>query len=183
MVNIIVGYLFVIITIPLPIGIGYLDLLPGFVGYILIKKGIEEIRHRNENFEMAYKISNFMVPVSIVLYVLAALSLFLVLFVWLTGGIFSGIVSLAVQIVSYIILFYIIKGFAQIERDTSWPLNTQQLMNVFIIMVGCNLLSALFGLFSILRALTSLVGFVSLVYFLYLLYQMYKRYQQYYMQY
>ena len=110
MQNLFFGMLFVFLDFNLELGEVTIGLIPNFVGYILLVRGLEELYGESTLFQKALPISKGMVVFSVVMYVinLMVLNVQLRFAGWLLG--------LALTITNLLISRWIVSGVQEMER-------------------------------------------------------------------
>ena len=135
MVNLFFGYLFVLMNITVSIKGFSFDVLPDFIGFIIIARAAASLAMDSEHFKKTVLPSRIMVG--------------LTAFAWVTFGIsalgeikFLGTVRsvmlLVIQLAVVGILYYQIKGLSEIETNTGYYMKTFKLHNDWMILaVAC----------------------------------------------
>lgn len=126
MSSIFAGLLIVMIDFNFTVNDSVIELLPDFIGYFLIFRGLGILNGESEEFGKAKPWTIGMIAFSATIYVLdlfgAASSM----------GVFAYIVSLTATVIFLYILHIIIKGMLDIETKRSCNLNAEQLKNVWL---------------------------------------------------
>lgn len=124
--NIFIGLLFVLLDFTLNFGMSRIGLIPDFVGYIFILKGLDELRRESEYFAKAKPFATGMLVYTSVLYALNLLGLSL-----LAGQMFALILALVSTVISLYVLYNIVMGVSDMERTQGRNLNTDQLYKMW----------------------------------------------------
>jgi len=158
--NLFKGMIFVFININITLGNSKIDILPDFIGFFMIAKGLEELYNQSDNF---IKIKPFATGLGVYTLIIFLLNLF---------GVTIGLEYIA-GIVYTILLIYvsytIIIGIMDIEKSFNTSLETERLMSSWKIMTIFNILifivvfipffNFIFLIFSIVFIIAYLVSF------------------------
>ncbi len=158
--NLFRGMIFIFININLTLGNSKIDILPDFIGFFMLVKGLEELYNQSDNF---IKIKPFATGLGVYTLIVFLLNLF---------GIGYGLEYVA-GIVYTILLIYvtytIIIGIMDIEKSFNISLDTERLMSSWKIMTIFNVLifivifipflNFIFLIFSIVFTIAYLVSF------------------------
>lgn len=133
MSNIFIGYIFVFFHLK----INGFDLLPDFIGYILIYRGLCKLTVETAIFEKAK-------PATIGMGILSFMSL-------IVGGTINynsliwSVINLLATLVSIYILYIINTGIYEIEQTRNIPLNSEKLFEIWkiqsVLSIGCTVLA------------------------------------------
>lgn len=155
-----IGLVFVILNFNLNFNEVTIGLIPNFVGYILIIKGIKEVQNFEEYFKKAIPVSVIMAVYSFVVWVMNILAVETSEVVMLMVGIFTSILALYVK-------WVIIKGIALIEDKEKYDLYSDKLKVLWFIMVVIDLFFYLSMYAIILEFIYIIVSFVVTLLFLF----------------
>ncbi len=158
--NLFRGMIFIFININLTLGNSKIDILPDFIGFFMLVKGLEELYNQSDNF---IKIKPFATGLGVYTLIVFLLNLF---------GIGYGLEYVA-GIVYTILLIYvtytIIIGIMDIEKSFNISLDSERLMSSWKIMTIFNILifivifipflNFIFLIFSIVFTIAYLVSF------------------------
>lgn len=123
-----IGLIFILLGFNLKFGDSSIDILPNFIGYFMAYKGLEELKHENQQFANAYKMSPWLG--------FYALYIFLISLFGISYGnsLFYGL-SLVVGIIAAVAAIYftylITKGVLVLEVDKGWNLYGKTLMSMW----------------------------------------------------
>ena len=157
MKNIFTGMIMVFIDFHLNIGLSRIGLIPTFLGYIFIHKGLAELAEFSPWFTKLMPYCKGMIVYTIITYVLDLLG------IPPGTGIVLGIIS---GIVSFYISYGIIMGVMDIEKAKSQDLNSQQLYSTWKLMVISTLITHLLLIFPVLAIPSILIAFAISIYYL-----------------
>ena len=162
--SIFIGYLFTFLNINLTFGNSTVDILPDFVGFWFIIKGLKELADESNFFEKVLPLAKFMMIYTAVLWIINVLGIgggntvLTILFAIL------GLVSIAV---SLLLSFNIIQGVKEIEFNHFTSLGSAALENAWKIMAIAEVASYLLAIILPPLAVVSiLVAFVFAIIFL-----------------
>lgn len=132
--NLFTGMIFVFLGFNITFGNSKFDILPDFIGFYLIFKGLEELQDKSDNFT---KIKSFAFGLTIYSFVLFIINLFAASYSMGYLGILLGI---AYTIILIYVSYKIILGIIDIEINHNVFLNSQKLMSNWRIMITFNIL-------------------------------------------
>lgn len=134
MSNIFIGLLFIFLDFNFKLGSSTIELIPDFIGYILMLNGLKELAGESSRFEKVIPYTKGMVIYTIIVYIIDVIG-----FSSSTGlAIIPGIISV---IVSLYISHEIIFGIKDIESLKGWELNSDSLFNTWRYLVIANIAS------------------------------------------
>lgn len=154
------GFLLTFLDFNLTAGTSIIGLLPDFIGFLLIAKGLNALGTKSEFFTKALPLAKGMFVYTAILY---ALDLF-----GFAGtlGIFGMILGMISTIVGLYISYNIVQGILDLERLYSVDLNGQTLFNlwkplaVFEILVYATIFVPLLGVFLLIAILITTILFL-----------------------
>ena len=152
--NIFLGMLFAFLDIKINLGNATIGLLPDFVGYILMIKGLEEMALESVLFEKARPWAVGMTVYTAVLYGLDFLAMPVQM------RFLGWVMSLAALIASLVISRWILRGILQIEANRRFQLQAAQLEQLWKPLAIVQLVAAAFGWFPLIGGLCALAAFV-----------------------
>lgn len=125
MSNIFWGFLLTFLDFNFTADTVIIGLLPDFIGYFLIAKGLSSLGNRSQFFTKAQPLANGMIVYSAILYVLDLFGI--------SGslGLLGAILGVISTIVGLCISYYIIQGILDLERFYSVDLNGQTLYSIW----------------------------------------------------
>ncbi|MGN1443332.1 MAG: hypothetical protein ACI4XE_05735 [Acutalibacteraceae bacterium] len=159
--NIFIGMIFVFFNFDLNFEAVKVGLIPSFIGYIFIVKGLNELSCRYPVFSSARPFAVGMGIYSAVLYVMDLLT------VSASLGYFFVPFGLVASAVSLYISYSIIKGIASIEQSILVDLNSKQLKTIWIFRAVFELCSYAYIVFAPIAIICTIAGFVVSCYYLY----------------
>jgi len=177
--NIFIGLLFVFFNLTFNIGAVTINLIPSFAGFILILRGLGELRGKSGFFEKAQPFSLFMGVFTGILFVADLLPFYIPGF--LSAG--TGVICAGVYI---LILYYIVIGIKDIERAEGQDFGGGGLYGAWKIQAVFYIAAQLFGMGLLivpflwhLRNIASFISFIAYIIFLVRFYRTKKLYEQY----
>lgn len=133
--NIFIGLLLIFLDFNLNLGNSTIGLIPDFIGYLYLIKGVDELIKESEFFDKVRPLAVFMSWYTGILYILD----FLGLSKQLQG--FSIILGLLNMCVSLYILYQIVNGVIDIEHKYGIMLEGEKLKSLWTFMVISNVLT------------------------------------------
>ncbi|MGM9649480.1 MAG: hypothetical protein ACI3XY_05870 [Butyricicoccaceae bacterium] len=158
--NIFIGFFLIFLDLNLTFDTSVLGLLPDFVGYLFLLRGLKELEGSSTRFVQIRPFVIGMVIYSAVIYVLDLLGISVQLD-WL--GLLIGIVG---TVVSLYISYVVIQGVREMETGYGVDLNGQQLESLWKIMAIVQMLVYVGAFLPILLILFAIVGVVLSILFL-----------------
>ena len=148
------GVLFIYLNFSFNFNQHSLNVLPDFVGYILMIKGLEEMALESVLFEKARPWAVGMTVYTAVLYGLDFLAMSVQM------RFLGWVMSLAALIASLVISRWILRGILQIEANRRFQLQAAQLEQLWKPLAIVQLVAAAFGWFPLIGGLCALAAFV-----------------------
>ena len=155
------GFLFIFLDINLRFNAHSLNLLPDWVGYLLLIYGFNELRVQSDCFVKAKPLS---VAMAIYTGVLWLLDIFAVNVEY--GGFIGWAVALVPVIVSFYISYLVVRGIGDIEANRAIDLQYERLMKVWMIHAAATIATYILILIPPLAIISLIVSFVSALVFL-----------------
>lgn len=122
--NIFIGLILVFLDLYLDIGNSRIGLLPDFIGFILILKGIGELKDESEHFKRLIRITGVAIVYFVALYIMDILGVYVPVSIILVLALISTIILL-------VITRGIISGVRQIELNNDVFLGGSNLLNIW----------------------------------------------------
>lgn len=138
MQNIFVGMLFTTLNFHLTFNGYKIGLIPDFIGYILLLKGVDEVARESQSFMKIRTYIQGMAVYSTITYILDLLGM-----TYIIPDIASILLGIIYTIISLYITYHIIRGIGDIERNHGWYLQSQALYSIWIGMAVLSLLQYL----------------------------------------
>lgn len=157
--NIFIGFIFVFVNLNLTLNEHVLGLLPCFVGYFFINKGLHEFSETVSHFDKLHSIVSVMFVYTIITYVMdlfgfgAANDSFIRLF--------SQIMGLGAVIGSLYVSYHVSLGVKELETLYGCGINISQLFTRWKIMAVANIASMLFVIVPIVNLICIIVTIVA----------------------
>jgi hypothetical protein len=159
MSQIFTGFLFIFLDFSLNLGRSSIELIPDFIGYIMIANGIEAMAAESPLFMKARPLSVFMIFYTGIFW-----------FLNLFGVLVTGGLSVILGILSVVLPLYIsnkiVLGVKDMEITYNTPLNGTSLQNAWNILTIFNILSLLSFLIPVLGVLCIIVAIIAAICFL-----------------
>lgn len=156
-----IGLIFVFLDFNLNLGSVQIGLIPDFIGYILMMKGLDELSDYGENF---LKSRPMVIGMAIYTGLLYALSLFGMSSVF--GGVLSFILGLVSTIVSLYITYLLVIGIKDIENLQSRSLQSESLYMAWKVLAILSVVIYLAVLIPALGIFCLIAGLIVNIYFL-----------------
>ena len=171
MKNLFIGLIFITFNFNLTLDNSVIGLFPDWLGYLFLIRGLTEMVSESGHFARVKPLSVGMAVYTAVLYVadLLGLSLALGYAAMALGFLSTGI--------SLYILFHIVQGVIDMERERQWPLNGASLFAMWQVMAVCNILSYVLLLIPPLGIISLLVCTVVHILFLSAFYKARRNYE------
>lgn len=167
------GLFFVVLDFNLNLGSAKIGLLPDFVGWYLLMKGMETLAEENRYFDRSRHWAFGLMLLNLVLYgadLLNPTSMNAVM-LWLLG--------LAGFCVGMYVLSKMIRGIRQMEEDHQWELQGEKLRAMWMIQAVMGAISHLFSWMPLIGVFAMIAAAVTAMCMLVALYGTMKRYVQY----
>lgn len=170
--RLVLGMLFVFLDIPLELGSATLELLPDFVGYLLMMKGLRKLAQDSAVFQRGETVALVMAVIHGVHWLMDffAASVQAELYAWLVG--------LAVAVLDLVLTFWVVKGVADMERRYHWVLQAGKLRSMWLIQLVLTILCTLLNWLPLVGTVCVIASFVVAVCFLVAMNDTRKRYYQ-----
>lgn len=152
--NIFIGLLLVFLDFNLDLGASRIGLIPDFVGYIFIMKGLDELSGESEYFAKMKPFATGMLVYTSILYALDLFGLSLS-----PNAMFALILGLVSTVISLYISYNIVMGVSNMEMTQGRTLNAEQLYNMWKVMA---ILSVVIYVLMFIPAL-GLMAFIALL--------------------
>lgn len=157
--NIFIGFLLVFLNLSFNIGDCIIGIVPNFIGYIFILKGIDEFKNDNQ---FIYKMRNFAIGMIIYTSIIYALDLFTIS---VKLGLLGNTLKLVSTIVCYYILYNIIKGIREIESLHNIDIQGETLRSKWDIMVFSQIASVVFVSIPIILIVLIIISLITAIMF------------------
>lgn len=171
--NIFIGLLLVFFDFSLNLGSMHIGLIPDFIGYIYIRKGIMELTEHSEWFSKINNITLGMAIYSGVIYCLDLLGI--------STSMNNAVITFILGIVSTVVMLYItygiVMGIKDMETGLGCDLNSSGLIMTWKIYAVCSVIIFFFYFIPGLNILGVIITFIVYIYFLYIFYTSKKSYE------
>ena len=170
--RIFIGMVLVFINFNFDIGDMRIGIIPTFLGYYFMLKGLSEIMELSSHFSKIMPFVKGMIVYSVIMYVMDLLGFGTVVdlqYIYTPAGLIMFGVGILTILLSMFISYSIIMGIKDIEMDREKDLNSDRLYSAWKLLVVISVLVH----FSMLLSITAvviigiLVGFLVQIYYLY----------------
>jgi len=162
--NIFIGMLLIFLNFNITIGSSLIGLIPTFLGYIFIVRGLSELTGLSNWFSKILPYVKYMVLYSGLCYAMDLFGISAMI-----GAPVSFVLGLISIIVSFFISYNIIMGIKNIETTRMQNLNSRQLYNTWKLLVVTSLTACIFYFIeTTVSAIFIVLGFAMAVYYLYI---------------
>lgn len=131
--KIFVGFLFCYLNLNLNFGASTINLLPEFVGYILLYLGIRELAHESERYP---KVQPFLIGLGVYTGIVWVMNL-----MGRTGSIVAVLLNLVAAVIDMYAVYQIIMGFEEIEHRHSVDIAAEKTLTCWKICVVIHILT------------------------------------------
>ena len=160
MSNIFIGMLLVFLDFNLNVGNSTIGLIPDFIGYFIMTKGIIELSSESSNFSKVIPIAKGMIIYAGSIYLMDLLGISYSL------GIITYILGLISTVASLYISYHVVIGIGDIERQTSKVLNAELLFRAWKVMAIFSVIMYLLIFIPLLAIFGVLTGLGVSIYYL-----------------
>jgi len=164
MSNIFWGFLLVFLNFNISFGGGTLNLLPAFIGYYIIYKGVSELADRSASFTRVLPFLKALIVIRLIGFIFDLL------------GLNSSITALgylatvAFTILDLYVSYTIVQGILELESFYNFDFLGRSLLTVWQVMAICQGLACILIFLPVLAILPIIVSFIAAVIFLVKLY-------------
>ncbi len=163
MKTIFIGLIFILFDFPISLGPVTVGLIPTFVGFFLIAKGVKALYPYSYSFKSANTVSIISLVFSAALY---AIDLFALSPLLLSNRAVSFVISIISAILYLTVIFHILKGIQELEEDNDIKLGYSQLISCWKIILVSELLIISAGFIPPLALLCSILSLIISIVFL-----------------
>lgn len=121
------GTFFAVLNIDLTVGSCTVDVLPNFVGYFLLMKGMTELSAESDAFAKGRHLAFGMTIFSAILFVLDLMDLSV------HGAVKVWGLRLVGVVMTLVVLYQLVSGVEQMEKRHGWKLDSVKLRNMWLI--------------------------------------------------
>lgn len=161
--NLFIGLMFVFLDFNLTLGNCVIGLIPDFIGYFFIVKGLKELERRSMHFSSVTPAANGMMIYSLVLYLLDFSTLSAGLGIWVT------VLGMIAVTGGLYVSYYVVLGVRDLEKESGCNLEGDALFSRWKLMAVMNLAAVVLlwvpGINIICIILTFVTGVMFLVAF------------------
>lgn len=165
------GMLLVFLNVKLDIGGHALDVLPDFVGYLLMMRGLEFLSGESRYFEKARPVSMGMAVYCLVLYGMDFMA------ASVQDRFMSYCIGLAGMICSLLIGFWIVSGIRDVEQSRKQDLEGEKLHGMWLYSAVVQGISYLCGWIPVVGQIAAIGAMVMYICFLVAFYRTMERYE------
>lgn len=159
--NIFWGFFMVMLDFNLTFSSGSLSLLPDFIGWFLLYRGLTELSDESVSFANVKNMAIVMIILSLLLYICDAFGLLR------ESQVLSLLFGLTATLLQLFVTYSIISGIAEMERNHSAELNSEALQKCFVIIAVCCLFIVAAMLFVPLAFVAAVVMIAASIVFLF----------------
>jgi len=165
MSNILIGIIFCSFDFSVNLGDFSLGLMPDFLGFYFIMKGLRQLSHYSDFFEKALPFSQAMAVYSAVIYTLDFFKISDAI------GIFRDVCILAGTVLYLLILYLITEGVKELDEQCEYDLNSRQLSLAWCALAICKGVAIITFFIPFLQILPLVAAALLSVWYLVCLYQ------------
>lgn len=159
--NIFIGMILVFLNFNIDLGSSRIGLIPTFLGYVYMVKGLAELEEFSDRFSKVMPYTKVMIAYSVIIYLVELSGLWLVI-----ARPISLLLGLVSTIVSLVISHGIIMGIKDIEAARVQNLNSERLYFTWKLLAVFSLIVYPFSIIPALQILSIAIGFIIAVYYL-----------------
>lgn len=160
--NIFIGMILVFINFTITINMMQIGLVPNFIGYMFMFKGVSELIPLSDRFSKVKPMSAAMIVYSAFCYALDLFGISVSI-----GQLFAFIIGLVSTVMSLIISYNIVIGIKEIELKQERNLNAKKLLTTWKLLAIFSLVSYWLLIIPALFIVSVIIGFVIAVYYLF----------------
>lgn len=160
--NIFIGMLLVFLNFNLDIGPSRIGLIPNFLGYVFMLKGITELSTLSKRFLKVEPLTKAIAIYSGICYAMDTFGITSML-----GELLAFILGLLTTIFSLIISHGIVMGILDIELTKAQNLNANNLYSTWRLLAGFSLVTFLLYFIPLLAVISIIAGFIVGIYYLF----------------
>lgn len=160
MQNLFMAFIFVFLDFTVTLGSIKIGLIPDFVGYLIMLKGLEELAHESTLFIKVKPFVIGMAGYSAVLYLIDLLGATLSL------GFLTYILAFISMAISLYISYHIVMGVLEIERNHNTFLNGDSLKSIWTLLAILNVLTFVTMFISAIALILIIISFIIAICFL-----------------
>lgn len=160
MSNIFIGFLLVFLDVTINAGRSTIGLIPDFLGYILMAKGLVEMAEESPLFMKVKPFATFMIVYTGILYFCDLLGISISL------GIFSYLLGIVSTVISLYISYNIVMGVRDMEENYNAVLNGDSLKSTWTTLAVFSVITYALILVPVLNIICLIVAFIVAVVFL-----------------
>ena len=158
MENFFIAFVFIILNFNITVSNHAVGLIPTFVGYIFIKRGVAEFEGKVPHFEKLKLFSKIMIAVGIVVYIMDFLALNI-------GGVYF-IVSVVMLAAAVYTSFNVVEGVLYLEETKQIDLLGAKTRRMWMVMIIGNVAATVTVFIPFLNVIATLASFVCNILFL-----------------
>lgn len=154
------GLVFVMLDFYINLGAIRIGFLPDFVGYLLMIRGLEELKEENRRFPATISLAKVMVVYSGVLY---AMDLF---GISVEHEFLAWVLGVAGMILRLMIIYRIVQGIRDMESGRLWDLQGEKLHSLWLAMAVLSGITQLLSWMPLVGVMSSIAGLIVCICFL-----------------
>ncbi|MEG0961920.1 MAG: hypothetical protein RSD28_07615 [Lachnospiraceae bacterium] len=172
MTSIFIGMLLVLLNLNITVGVSCIELLPDFIGYWFIMKGLAECSAESARLELARPWAGGMVIYSGLIFGMNLLG----------SGASLGWIARMLSLISLgailYISYYVVMGLVELEEKYQWELQTGALQKIFRIMALISIICFVWRWIGVFQLICSIVNNAAVIGYLLLFYRTKTQYAQ-----
>lgn len=158
MQNIFVGFLFVMLDFNLDIGASTIGLIPDFIGFWFLSKGMNELTAESETFGKNIGLATVLMVCSAIIYVIDLMALSL--------GLLGIVIGIAMMIAQLYFEYKVIMGMFELEEYHNVHLGADDCKSKWIFAMVMVILTAVLVWIPIINFVVLIVAFIMFIVFL-----------------
>lgn len=159
--NIFIGFIFILFDFTLNFNENTLSLLPAFVGYWFLGKGLVELQDRSENITKAIPLAKFMIVFSAITWLINLFAIPL--------GVVGAAIGLVETVFSIYVSYLVVVGIKEVEEYHQADLQADQLKKAWLMSTICRLCVGLLIWVPFLILIAIVAAFIIHIYFMVIL--------------
>lgn len=158
MQNIFLGFLFVMLDFNLDIGASTIDLIPDFIGFWFLSKGMNELTDESETFGKNIGLATVLMVCSVIIYVIDLIALSL--------GLLGIVIGIAMTIAQLYLEYKVIMGMFELEEYNNTHLGADDCKSKWIFAMVMVILTTVLVWIPIINFVVMIVAFIMFIVFL-----------------
>lgn len=152
--NLFIGMIFIFLNFNLTLNTCSIELIPDFIGYFFIMKGLQELEGRSMHFNKVQALTKGMMVYSAILFSMEFLTISARL------GIVSMVLGLFAMAGRLYVSYYVVLGVCDLEKESGYRMDCDVLLFRWKIMAFLNICSVMFLMIPVINHIFILASFV-----------------------